>query len=62
MQAATLPDLFSRAPHLLPLREDIERFFRQSSERFFGSGTLADPLPLRQLCSELRRAEKRQER
>jgi len=62
MQTATLPDLFSRAPHLLPLREDIERFFLQSNQRFFGGGLSADPVSVHGLCVELRRAEKRRER
>jgi mxaA protein len=62
MQTATLPDLFGRAPHLLPLREGIERFFRQSNQRFFGNGLATDPLSVRGLCAELRRAEKRHER
>ncbi len=62
VQAATLSDLFSRAPHLLPLRGKIDQFFIQSGERFFGAGLPAQPLSVRKLCSELRRLEKRHER
>jgi len=61
LQSATLADLFRRAPHLAPLREAIERFFAQSNERFFGTGRPADRFPVRKLCAELRRIEKRHE-
>ncbi len=61
LQTATLGDLFRRAPHFVPLREKIERFFAQSNERFFGAGLPSDPLPVRKLCAELRRLEKRHE-
>ena len=37
MQTRTLPTLFRRRPHLAPLRAEIERFFAQSGERFFGA-------------------------
>jgi mxaA protein len=36
IQSSTLPILFERAPHLAPLRAQIERFFVQSSLLFFG--------------------------
>lgn len=62
MQTATLADLFRQAPHLAPLRPQIEQFFRQSGERFFGPGPTAGPLPVRKLCAALRRLEKRHER
>ena len=62
LQGATLPGLFRQAPHLLPQRAAIERFFLQSNERFFGAGAPADPLPVRRLCADLRRIEKRHER
>lgn len=58
-QTETLPVLFERAPHLQPLRSGIERFFTQSSERFFGAGLPKDLLSVRELCRELRRMEKR---
>jgi mxaA protein len=61
LHSATLAHLFRRAPHLTPLRDKIERFFAQSNERFFGTGGSADPYPLRKLCAELRRIEKRHE-
>jgi mxaA protein len=59
IQRETLASLFTRAPQLLPLRSDIERFFRQSSERFFGTGLQDEPISVRALCAELRRLEKR---
>ena len=62
VQAASLGELFRRAPHLMPLRERIETFFRQSGERFFGGGLPADSIPVRRLCVELRHLEKRHER
>lgn len=61
MQPATLNVLFQRAPHLAPLRAQIERFFGQSSARFFGSEAPADPLVPRKLCAELCRLERRHE-
>jgi mxaA protein len=57
--AETLPELFQHAPHLRPLRAKIERFFAQSSERFFGVGGGKESISVRALCSELRRIEKR---
>lgn len=60
-QTETLPALFQRAPHLQPLRTEIERFFAQSSERFFGAGLPLNLVSVRVLCSELRRIEKRHE-
>ena len=58
----TLPLLFQRAPHLQPLRDQIELFFAASSERFFGSGTQDAAISVGSLCEELRRVEKRYER
>lgn len=60
-QTETLPVLFQRAPHLQPLRPQIEHFFAQSAERFFGAGLAHSPVSVRALCSELRRIEKRHE-
>jgi mxaA protein len=60
-QSATLPDLFRHAPQLLPLRAQIEQFFIQSGERFFGAGLTAQPVSVRKLCAQLRRIEKRHE-
>ena len=59
LQTQTLPTLFQRAPHLQPLRVEIERFFTQSSERFFGAGLQNNFMSVRALCNELRRIEKR---
>jgi mxaA protein len=61
-QTATLPALFQRAPHLQSLRPQIEQFFEQSSELFFGKGLSARPVSVLALCAELRRIEKRHER
>jgi mxaA protein len=62
MHAETLALLFQRAPHLQPLREQIERFFAASSERFFGSAAQDAAMSIRSLCEELRRLERRYER
>ncbi|HEY0680978.1 MAG TPA: hypothetical protein VGD45_01465 [Steroidobacter sp.] len=59
LQLETLPALFERAPHLQPRRTEIERFFSQSSERFFGAGPPSDLVSVRGLCHELRRIERR---
>lgn len=59
LQLETLPTLFERAPHLQPLRADIERFFAQSSERFFGGGAQGNLVSVRTLCHELLRIERR---
>lgn len=59
LQAETLPALFERAPHLQPQRAEIERFFAQSNERFFGAGSQSNSLSVRTLCHELRRIERR---
>ena len=59
IQLENLPALFQRAPHLAPLRPDIERFFAQSSERFFGTGLAQGSISTRSLCRELQRLEQR---
>jgi mxaA protein len=59
IDVATLPTLFQRAPHLQPLHAEIERFFAQSNERFFGAGLEEQPVSTHALCRELRRLEKR---
>jgi len=61
-QTATLPALFERAPHLQSLRPQIEQFFAQSGELFFGGGLRTDRMSIRALCTHLRRIEKRHER
>jgi len=60
-QPATLPALFRRAPHLEPLRADIERFYAQSQALFFGAAEAPPTLSPRALCRALRRIEKRHE-
>ncbi|GFE89967.1 calcium incorporation protein MxaA [Steroidobacter agaridevorans] len=62
LQIETLPALFERAPYLQPRRAEIERFFAQSNERFFGAGPSGEPVSVRALCHELRRIERRHER
>ena len=59
LQIETLPALFERAPHLQPRRAEIERFFADSNQRFFGSGLQSNSLSVRALCQELRRIERR---
>jgi mxaA protein len=58
----TLPELFQRAPHLLPLKARIEEFFHQSAARFFADAPVADGVSAQALCRELRQIEKRHER
>ncbi|WP_129780745.1 hypothetical protein [Peristeroidobacter soli] len=58
LQIETLPALFERAPHLQPQRAEIERFFAQSNERFFGAGSPGNLVSVRALCRELRRIER----
>jgi mxaA protein len=62
LRAETLPELFRRAPHLTPLRAQIEEFFRQSAARFFAGASTRTDLSAQALCRELRRIEKRHER
>jgi mxaA protein len=59
LQIETLPALFERAPYLQPRRAEIERFFAQSNERFFGAGSADNLASVRALCQELRRIERR---
>jgi mxaA protein len=59
LQLETLPTLFERAPHLQPRRAEIERFFAQSNERFFGAGPQGELVSVRALCHDLRRIERR---
>jgi mxaA protein len=62
LRPETLPELFRRAPHLAPLRAQIEEFFRQSAARFFAGASTRTDLSAQALCRELRRIEKRHER
>jgi mxaA protein len=62
IQAGTLDQLFLAAPQLEPLRPALQDFYRQSSERFFARAAPGTPFPLRDLCRQLRRIEKRTSR
>jgi mxaA protein len=62
IQRESLATLFQHAPHLVPCRAQIETFYAESSERFFGSGRAAQAVSVRELCRDLRRLEKRHER
>jgi len=62
VHAGSLPDLFEKAPHLKPLRPQLERFYQQSGERFFASGSFDAGFPLLDLCRDLYRAERRRQR
>lgn len=59
VQPETLPQLFAHAPYLAELRERIEQFFQQSSQRFFGEATPQQSLSVHALSRELRQIEKR---
>jgi mxaA protein len=62
IQRESLAVLFQRAPHLAPCRTQIESFYSESSERFFGAGHATQAISVRELCRDLRRLEKRNER
>ena len=62
VHAGSLPDLFAKAPHLKPLQPQLERFYQQSGERFFASGSSVAGFPLLDLCRDLYRAERRRQR
>jgi mxaA protein len=62
IQRESLATLFQRAPHLVPCRAQIETFYSESSERFFGAGSASQAVSVRELCRDLRRLEKRHER
>lgn len=64
VHAGALTMLFDRAPHLQPLRERIERFYRQSAQRYFSSPSASsvEPHALRDLCRALYLAERRRQR
>jgi mxaA protein len=59
LHPGALEPLFARAPHLQPLRAEIEAFYAQSAALFFGAGLPADALPPQALCRELSRLERR---
>jgi mxaA protein len=62
VHAGSLPLLFEKAPHLQPLRPQLERFYQQSGERFFAATSPDAPFPLLDLCRDLYRAERRWQR
>lgn len=61
VQLDSLPILLARAPHFEAMRPSIEHFYRQSGERFFGSGVVGESVSVHRLCRELRLVEKRRE-
>jgi mxaA protein len=62
LRAESLPALFKSAPQLQPLRAGIEKFFTQSAAWFFAGKEPDRPFPVRALCRDLQRIEKRHER
>ncbi|HKU17103.1 MAG TPA: hypothetical protein VJQ52_22100 [Steroidobacteraceae bacterium] len=62
MHTDTLPQLFDHAPHLRPLRQQIEEFFAASSARFFGTGAPDAKVSIGQLCEQLRQVERQHEK
>jgi mxaA protein len=62
VHAGSLSSLFTRAPHLQPLRAQLEHFYQSSSERFFKPAGSAAEFPLKALCRALYRAERGQQR
>jgi len=59
VHAGTLDALFDAAPYLQPLRREVERFYAQSAELFFGGGLPADAVSPQALCRSLSRLERR---
>lgn len=67
LQLGNLTTLFQCAPHFAAERTAIERFYDESSRRFFGvepsrPAAGANSVYLRSLCATLRKIEKRNER
>lgn len=60
IQEGSLDRLLEAAPHLAPLRTELEQFYRLSSARFFGASPSGSPILLADLCRRLRRIEMRQ--
>jgi mxaA protein len=58
IQQHAVERLFSAAPHLEPLRAELEEFYRRSSARFYARSTGDTSFPLADLCLKLRRIEK----
>jgi mxaA protein len=62
VHAASLPEWLAEAPHLQPLRGELEAFFAASNTRFFGAADAAPAMALRPLAQALRAAERRHRR
>jgi mxaA protein len=62
VRAATLNSLFEQAPHLEDVRAQIELFYAQSAQLFFGGAQPEQTLLLLPFCRALRQLEKRHER
>lgn len=65
VHSASLERLFAQAPHLQPLRADLEAFFAASNARFFGAAPSAPPasaFPLLALTRALHAVERRHQR
>lgn len=59
---AALPRLLAEAPHLRPMGERLDSFFRHSAARFFAGVPASAPYELLELCRDLRQAEQRHAR
>jgi mxaA protein len=59
LYTSTLPRLFARAPHLVPLREQFERVFQRSWQAFYGVSMQGEPAPA-EVLDLLRRAAERE--
>ncbi|CAB3765152.1 hypothetical protein [Paraburkholderia humisilvae] len=59
IRARSLPQLLRDAPHLQPLRPQLEAFFRCSSARFFENVPPPERFSLRKFAEALYRAERR---
>jgi mxaA protein len=62
VRAATLNSLFEQAPQLEDVRAQIELFYAQSAQLFFGGAQPEQTLLLLPFCRALRQLEKRHER
>ena len=62
VRGATLRSLFEQAPHFESARAQIEQFYAQSAQKFFGDAPPENPLSPKVFCRALRRIEKSHER
>ncbi len=62
VHSASLGRLLEQAPHLQPLRNDLEAFFAASNARFFGAAPAAPAFLLLALARALHAAERRHQR